>query len=79
MTIRPWFWWVLAIWVFTGLPFFLITWGFSGNPMASLEDVMRFFRAPYMRENPDYLGSSIRSLIMLAPVMALPFAIRRRP
>jgi hypothetical protein len=73
--IQRWFWWVIGVWLFTGLPLYLMGQAYFGEPFY---DVIGFLSGISLsiRNWDAFITQLIPLTIILAPVLLLPFAIR---
>ena len=77
MTIQKWYWWLLGVWCFTGLPIYLLSQGMAGAPAY---DVIGFLRqiGTLPLDNWDaFITRAVPTVLVLAQLL-LPFALRRR-
>lgn len=77
MVIRRWYWAVLALWCVTGLPIYALGQGMAGDSVFDVFAAARDFNVP----TDDlflFLTRLVPWLIVLMPVVALPFALKRK-
>ena len=77
MRLRRWYWVVLGIWVFTGLPIYLLSRGMFGESILDIVGFVGSLRVPTSSWDA-FITWFIPTLLVLLPLLAMPLAITRR-
>lgn len=77
MKLHRWYWIVLGLWVFTGLPVYLLGQGMGGNSIFDMSALFRNFGLPTSSWEV-FLSRLVPLLFIIFPLLVLPFAISRR-
>ena len=76
---RRWYWLILGVWVFTGLPMLVLGIGFAGPEVFTLRGLIILFTPPLSYGAGEFLWWIGGWAWIFAPLWTAPFALRRRP
>lgn len=77
MIVAKWFWVLLVVWCITGLPILIIGIGFAGIEFFAFKTILLMFQFEF-DSLESFLTTLVGRLVSFLPVLALPFALKRR-
>jgi hypothetical protein len=77
MIVKSWYWIILGIWIFTGLPILIIGIAFGGESLLTARGLSGVFLPPLSRFDL-FLEWIFDTILIFGPLLVLPWAIRKR-